>query len=292
MFDSTVNAILDTPEWRAAAGLPQQSPFVPLNELQKDQRYRSWVRAASKHLRILEAVRGVADENGTADQDESHRLPFHPVHCAASQGMTGAGKLLLQRYNSGSGTKQGALDVVNMPDDALGWTPLHWASVTNRLDFMLLLLEADACVDARDRAGRTPLYACAAFGAVDAAAVLLRRGAAADGPDFRGLTPLHAAAAGNHMEVAEDLVSAGACVRRRSSSGCSPRHVAERQGHASMVELLAAAARREQSEGLAANDPEETMAQIGGGDPLCWLFPLLRASVGGGGRSNGTRSAA
>lgn len=84
-------------------------------------------------------------------------------------------------------TKQGAFDVVDMQDAALGWTPLHWASVTNRLDFMLLLLDAGACVDSRDLAGRTPLYACAAFGAVDAAAVLLQAGAAVDGPDFRGM---------------------------------------------------------------------------------------------------------
>lgn len=88
---------------------------------------------------------------------------------------------------SGTPNEQGALDVVNMRDAALGWTPLHWASVTNRLDFMFLLLDAGACVDARDLAGRTPLYACAAFGAVDAAAVLLQGGAAVDGPDFRGV---------------------------------------------------------------------------------------------------------
>lgn len=76
--------------------------------------------------------------------------------------------------------------MVNIPDAALGCTPLHWASVTNRLDLILLLLDAGADIDSRDDAGRTPLYACAAFGAVDAAALLLQRGAAYEGPDFRG----------------------------------------------------------------------------------------------------------
>lgn len=77
--------------------------------------------------------------------------------------------------------------MINVPDAALGCTPLHWASVTNRLDFMLLLLEAGARVDSRDYAGRTPLYASAAFGAVDAVELLLERGAAVDSPDLRGM---------------------------------------------------------------------------------------------------------
>eukprot|EP00903_Cladosiphon_okamuranus_P021496 g19762.t1 len=276
MMDNAANAIVDTPEWRAAAGLTKR-PSIPSHDLQGERQYRSWVRAASKHLKILEVVRGIETNEhhqGAGQVVDPPQPPFHALHCAASQGMTGAGKLLLERF-SGNAWKQ-QYDVVNIPDAAFGFTPLHWASVTNRLDFMILLLEEGACIDARDRAGRTPLYACAAFGAADAAALLLQRGAVVDRPDFRGLTPLHAAAAGNHIEVAEELLSAGACVRRRSSFGCSARHVAERQGHASMVEFLAEAARHQAEGGL----QEETLAQVGGGDPLGWLFSTLRAAVG------------
>lgn len=76
--------------------------------------------------------------------------------------------------------------MVNTPDAELGCSPLHWASVTNRVDFMLLLLAHGADVNARDSAGRTPLYACAAFGAVEATALLLEHGADIDAEDFRG----------------------------------------------------------------------------------------------------------
>lgn len=109
MFEYTVNAILDTPTWRDAAGLAQHSPFPPSHDdLKKEQQYRSWLRAASKHLRILEAVRGVAEANENSAfpaQFDPLQLPFHPLHCAASQGMTRAGKLLLQRC-SGNGNNQ------------------------------------------------------------------------------------------------------------------------------------------------------------------------------------------
>lgn len=109
MFEYTVNAILDTPTWRDAAGLAQHSPFPPSHDdLKKEQQYRSWLRAVSKHLRILEAVRGVAEANENSAfpaQFDPLQLPFHPIHCAASQGMTRAGKLLLQRC-SGNGNNQ------------------------------------------------------------------------------------------------------------------------------------------------------------------------------------------
>lgn len=104
MMDSTVFSIVDSPEWRAAAGLPRQS-----SSDREEQQYRSWVRAASKHLRILEVVQSVAEGSGNdeSDQANSHQLPFHPLHCAASQGMTTAAKLLLQRCSgSGNGNKQ------------------------------------------------------------------------------------------------------------------------------------------------------------------------------------------
>lgn len=283
MIDNTASAILDTPEWRAAAGLAQRSSSS-LPGPQAEQLHRSWLRAASKHLRVSEVMHGMAEVNKNDSADLN--LPFHPLHCAASQGMITAGKLVLQKL-TGSRSKQGA--GINSPDAALGWTPLHWASVTSRLDFMLMLLEVGACIDPRDNAGRTPLYTCAAFGAVDAAVLLLQRGAGVNGPDLRGLTPLHAAASGNHLDVVEELLAAGACVHQRSSVGCTPRHVAERHGHAAMVELLADVARAE-SEGLASTDTEDAIATVGGGDPLYWLFSQLRATIAG--RSPGAQSAA
>lgn len=104
MIDA-VNAITSDQEWRAATGLPRQ-PSSSSHDEQEEKLPRCWLRAASKHLKILEVVLGVAEVNEkNGAPDDPRRLPFHPLHCAASQGMTSAGRILLQRY-SGTGNKE------------------------------------------------------------------------------------------------------------------------------------------------------------------------------------------
>lgn len=101
---NTANAIVDTPEWRAAAGLPQ--PSSPFYDQKEEQLCLSWLRAASKHLKILDAVRGVAgNENGAECDSSDQEVYFHPLHCAASQGLTSAGRTLLRRC-IGSGNRE------------------------------------------------------------------------------------------------------------------------------------------------------------------------------------------
>ncbi|CAM9095900.1 unnamed protein product, partial [Hapterophycus canaliculatus] len=78
---------------------------------------------------------------------------------------------------------------INAPDVALGCTALHWAAITNRVDFIRLLLDNGANVESRDHAGRTPLLSCCAFGAVDAAVLLLQRNADRNAEDARGNGP-------------------------------------------------------------------------------------------------------
>lgn len=76
-------------------------------------------------------------------------------------------------------------DVVNVLD-AAGRSPLHWAAVTDRVEFVRLLLEYGADVDIRDCAGRTPLFGASAFGAVATVRLLLEQKACKDGEDDRG----------------------------------------------------------------------------------------------------------
>jgi ankyrin repeat protein len=57
--------------------------------------------------------------------------------------------------------------------DESGWTPLHWASRTNRLPSILALLEHGAKIEARDRLGRTPLWLACLNGHREAAETLL-----------------------------------------------------------------------------------------------------------------------
>lgn len=63
---------------------------------------------------------------------------------------------------------------------------MHWAAVTDRVEFVRLLLEYGADVDIRDCAGRTPLFGASAFGAVATVRILLEEKACKDGEDDRG----------------------------------------------------------------------------------------------------------
>lgn len=76
--------------------------------------------------------------------------------------------------------------IINTPD-AFDRTPLHWAAMTDRVDFVRALLDIGADADMRDLAGRTPLFSAAAFGADRTVRVLLERGADKHGVDKRGV---------------------------------------------------------------------------------------------------------
>ncbi|CAN0055167.1 unnamed protein product [Ectocarpus sp. 4 AP-2014] len=268
-----VTMIVDTPAWGVTAGVTNPSG----THEQEQRRLRGrWLQAAARHANITaKMTNGLVPSLKSSDDNlrglEQQGPSFLPLHVAASQGMTDSGRVVLERARNHQSSQLD--DVVNMPDATLGCTPLHWAAMMNRVDFMLLLLDHGADVDSRDFAGRTPLFSCAAFGGVEAAALLLGRNADENAKDSRGLTPLHAAAAGGHLEVADELISAGADVRRQAFVGSMPRHVAEREGHASMVELLANAARSLEED----VDPSDAH----GGGPANWLIPELRASIGG-----------
>ncbi|CAM9863680.1 unnamed protein product [Ectocarpus fasciculatus] len=269
-----VTMIVDTPAWGVTAGVMNPSG----GHEQEQQRLRGcWLQAAAKHANITAKitnggfVASLDSPGGLIRGLKQQGPPFLPLHVAASQGMTDAGRVVLERARSHKSSQLN--DMVNVPDATLGCTPLHWAAMTNRVDFMVLLLDHGADVDSRDFAGRTPLFSCAAFGGVEAAALLLERNADENAKDSRGQTPLHAAAAGGHLEVADELISAGADVRRQAFVGSMPRHVAEREGHASMVELLVNAARSLEAD----VDPSDAH----GGGPANWLIPELRASIVG-----------
>ncbi|CAN0104547.1 unnamed protein product [Scytosiphon promiscuus] len=265
--------IMDTPQWRA---------FIAE---QHEQQQRSWRRAVSRHAKMIDLVAGLPNDGNESRRHISRQrcqdeLPFYPLHCAASQGMVDAGQMILagcSGWNQQQTPPREGFLGINVPDVALGCTPLHWAAIANRVDFVQLLLDHGARVDSRDHAGRTPLFSCCAFGAVDAAVLLLERNADGNAEDSRGLTPLHAAAAGGHLQVAEELLAAGADVTRRASVGCMPRHVAERQGHVSMVELLATAGQQARRWEGADDDGHQDGDRTD--HPVNWLISQLRASL-------------
>ncbi|CAM9432246.1 unnamed protein product [Ectocarpus sp. 6 AP-2014] len=179
---------------------------------------------------------GGDDDDDDSLSDEEATMRHHPLHVAASQNILKLGTVLL--------SPAAAASVDPSVRDGSGRTPLHWAAMTGRADFALLLLESGAKLDAVDREQRTPLLSSSAFGATNSVRLLLERGADCRKPSRGGLTPLHAAAAGGHAEAAELLIGSGASVHARTDMGCNPRHVAEKRGHIDVVRMLSACARR------------------------------------------------
>eukprot|EP00904_Undaria_pinnatifida_P008498 jgi/Undpi1/4779/HiC_scaffold_19.g08132.m1 len=211
---------------------------------------QSWEKPASRHIKLAAFVAGPAtagkkDSNGrtTSNQECPGVASFHPIHCAASQGMLSAARQMLKESCSDQEVSCKTERLSNLMDGS-GRSPLHWAAIMGQNDVMCLLLDHGASLDCRDPLGRTPLFSAAAFGQVTAVKLLLERGAEKDGQDSRGLTPLHAAASGGHLEAAYMLLSAHVDPRSRAAVGATPRHIAERHGHVQMVKLLVAAERR------------------------------------------------
>lgn len=89
---------IDTPQWRA---------FIAL---QHEQQQQYWRRAVSRHEKMTHLVTGLTyDGNRNLCHSSRRRrqgeLPFYPLHCAASQGIVAAGRMILER-RSGSWTQQ------------------------------------------------------------------------------------------------------------------------------------------------------------------------------------------
>jgi uncharacterized protein len=121
-------------------------------------------------------------------------------------------------------------------DDAL--TPLHQASLRNRTEIAVLLLEAGADVNRPDSSQRTPLHLAVDRNNPALIETLLQRKARTDGLDRFGWTVLHYAAAKDRVAVARALLAGGANPKALSERGGTPLHEAAASGSAEMVRLF------------------------------------------------------
>ena len=79
--------------------------------------------------------------------------------------------------------------------DKEGWTPLHWAALTETPAVITTLVAAGAALMARDENGLTPLHLAAGFTKTPAViTTLVAAGATLTARDKEGWTPLHWAA--------------------------------------------------------------------------------------------------
>lgn len=119
---------------------------------------------------------------------------------------------------------------VNATDNEWRQSPLHDAAFFGDPQIILLLLKADANVDAKNIYGQTPLHSSAKNLLVDAIEVLLSSGANVNARDNAGRTPLHLAAEtwvsssewSTKLEATRRLLAAGADIDARDNAGLLP----------------------------------------------------------------------
>jgi ankyrin repeat protein len=144
---------------------------------------------------------------------------------AATEGNLTAARLALGRGAS----KDASTD--------FGFTAMHVAASYGHLPIVLLLIEAGADVNRRDRHGTSTLHQ--AIGWPEVMEALLNAGADVDGVTFQGVTPLMSAAAFGEMQSVRLLVARGADVNRREGvGGAKAAECAREKGEDEIAALL------------------------------------------------------
>jgi ankyrin repeat protein len=118
-------------------------------------------------------------------------------------------------------------------------TGLQLAARAGNSEMVVLLLDAGANVNTRNRSGLGPLHEAAFTGNARIAEILLKAGAYADsaGGKFNG-TPLHVAASMGHEDVVQVLLKNGALARLITRTGDTPLQLAIKKNHSNIVAIL------------------------------------------------------
>ena len=125
--------------------------------------------------------------------------------------------------------------------DAQGYTPMHHAAQTGKVDAMEFLYGKDATlVNAKNNAGSTPMHHAASYGEVDAMEFLYGKDATlVNAKDAQGSTPMHHAAYNGKVDAMEFLYGKDATlVTAKNNRGYTPMHHAAQTGKVDAVKFL------------------------------------------------------
>eukprot|EP00727_Mastigamoeba_balamuthi_P006414 m51a1_g2393 hypothetical protein (697) ;mRNA; f:734752-737758 len=204
---------------------------VPVTPIRKQHRIRSSrdilptpflshdappiVRAAFKGL--FGEVKKMLDECPMAAATVTAGSRLTPLHCAC---MTGQPTIVTALIQGGASVSA---------KDSTDNTPLHYAVYYSHLHTaraLLVFLDKNKHVDARNDLGLTPLYVAAARGDIKMVNLLLDSGASPDIPSASGRSPLHEAALNCDAPMIEALLKKGANPNAADTERRTPLHYA------------------------------------------------------------------
>lgn len=122
--------------------------------------------------------------------------------------------------------------------DSEGWSPLHWASATNNLPIVQLLLDNGSTIDIKDKDGATSLYIASGRGHKNIVKLLLDKGAKINMQNNYGVFPLYQASREGHLEVVKLLLERGANINLQDEDGWTALHAASKRNRPDVVKLL------------------------------------------------------
>jgi ankyrin repeat protein len=133
--------------------------------------------------------------------------------------------------------------------DSKGFTPLHIATLNNRIDNVKVLIGAGADINLQSNDGLNALHVAAKLGNASITKLLLKKGSDRYLTDVNGYTALHMAAMGGYMDgvktifedyapVVDILLKYEANIEATDNAQETPLHVAVRAGSQNMVKKL------------------------------------------------------
>ncbi|XP_015795874.1 ankycorbin [Tetranychus urticae] len=130
---------------------------------------------------------------------------------------------------------------VNICDNQLGNTALHWSIINNFADGLKILLAYSPRLDInrKNKAGESPLHLLVRCPDLHRCVNdLLDKGAEIDIRNNQQRTPLMTACEHGHLDIARALVNRGSYIYHQDEAGFSALAIAKRNGHTSLVQYL------------------------------------------------------
>jgi ankyrin repeat protein/beta-lactamase regulating signal transducer with metallopeptidase domain len=129
---------------------------------------------------------------------------------------------------------------INIKDDQLNWTALHWAACSGKNDVADCLITNGADVNAKGEFEDPVLHYAIIKGNKYLVEQLLAKGAEVNVKDVYEQTNLQIASGRGHRDIVEMLIAHGADINAKGAKGQGPLLCAARNGHTEIVSLLIA----------------------------------------------------